>query len=103
MQLRDHPLMSHRSVPNWPPVWRWISGENYKQGAKGEVGILEELRPSLFSPYVLHIIMQHESCEYIGALIFDDLQFCRQMQTLLQEHCGQPIRQIGDIDLSHSR
>jgi hypothetical protein len=38
----------------------------------------------------------------MGTLIFDDLQFCRQIQTLLQEHGGQLIRDIGDIDLTHT-
>ena len=101
MQLRDHPLMSRHGVPNWPPVWRWMDGDS-KQSAKGEVGILEEVQPSAVSSNLIHLVMRHESCEYMGTLIFDDLQFCRQIQTLLQEHCGKPIRDIGDIDLTHT-
>lgn len=101
MQLRDHPLMSYRGVHNWPPVWTWINGEVYKKPAKGEVGVLHAVRPSVVS-WTYHNIMQHESCEYMGTLMFDDSQFCCQIQTLLQEHCGQPIRQIGDVDLSHT-
>jgi hypothetical protein len=38
----------------------------------------------------------------MGTLLFDDPQFCRQTQTLLQQHCGKPIQQIGKIDLSYT-
>ena len=26
VELRNHPRMSYRKVPSWPPSWVWISG-----------------------------------------------------------------------------
>jgi hypothetical protein len=38
--------------------------------------------------------------EYVGALLFEDPLFCREIYTLLIEHCGKPIQHIGEIDIS---
>ena len=65
MQVREHPLMSRHGVPNWPPVWTWINGEDYKKPAIGEVGVLHGVLPSVLSD-TCHIIMRHERCEYMG-------------------------------------
>jgi hypothetical protein len=44
MLLRDHPLMSYRGVPRWPPAWLWRGG-NETINPKGEVGILKDVIP----------------------------------------------------------
>jgi hypothetical protein len=31
MLLRDHPLMSYRGLPSWPPAWTWIGGLDNKR------------------------------------------------------------------------
>jgi hypothetical protein len=38
---------------------------------------------------------------YMGTLIFDDAMFCRQIGHLLQQHCGMPIREISELDVSY--
>jgi hypothetical protein len=47
--LRDHPLMSRKGVPNWPPVWTWMRGKKDKY-PKGEVGILKAVLPPKIMP-----------------------------------------------------
>ena len=46
-------------------------------------------------------IMEHEGRQYIGTLMLGDSSFCREIHTLLIEHCGKTIREIGEIDLSY--
>jgi hypothetical protein len=38
----------------------------------------------------------------MAALSFDDPAFCSQLYPLLQEKVGLSIREIGDLDLSHT-
>lgn len=38
----------------------------------------------------------------MGCLLFDDLNFCREVATLLQGCCNRPIAEIGGIDVSHT-
>ena len=42
MLLRDHPSMSYRGMPNWPPTWTWLDGPEDKH-PKGEVGNLRSV------------------------------------------------------------
>jgi hypothetical protein len=49
------------------------------------------------------LIIEHEGQEYVGALLFEDPLFCREICRLLIEHCGEPIHQIGEIDISYFR
>jgi hypothetical protein len=39
--------------------------------------------------------------EYMGILKFGDASFCRAIHGILVRHCSRPIREVGDIDLSH--
>jgi hypothetical protein len=47
------------------------------------------------------LIIEHEGDEYVGALLFGDPLFCRQVFELLNEHMGEFIQQIGELDISH--
>jgi hypothetical protein len=102
MLLRDHPLMSHRGVPNWPPVWTWTDGlENTH--AKGEVGILKAVTLSNIGPsYRCYLHIYYEGSVYIGCLLFDDHAFCRQLAKLLEGYCNRLIAEIGGLDLSYT-
>ena len=101
MKLRDHPLMSYKGVPSWPPAWLWRGGYDSTH-PKDEVGSLKEVIPSTVpSCNTCFLIMQHCGAEYIGALILSDPAFCRQIYALLVKNCGETIREIGDIDLSY--
>jgi hypothetical protein len=39
---------------------------------------------------------------FVGTLIFDDVAFCRQIADLLRDYIGHSIKEIGDLDLSHT-
>lgn len=102
MKLRDHPLMTYVGYPNWPPLWAWIEGKEDKKPT-GEVGILKEVifyQPSQLARCFL--IIEYEQSRYIGAVLFDDLTFCRQVVDLLRGCCGQPMKRIGDQDVGHT-
>lgn len=45
--------------------------------------------------------MEHGGQEYEGILLFEDAIICRQVYEVLVQHLGEPIQQVGDIDLSH--
>ncbi len=102
MLLRDHPLMSYRSVRNWPPVWNDIDRPG-KKSLRGEVGILKKVMLSniqFANRGFLYI--DYEDSSYIGCLLFDDKAFCSQIAKLLQGHCGRSLPEIGGLDLSYT-
>jgi hypothetical protein len=99
--LRNHPQMSYKGVPSWPPRWIWLDGPEDKH-QKGEVGIL---RTVLFSKDRVNrcfLLIFHEESSYMGCLLFDDEIFCCQINELLKAHCNRHIAEIGCIDLSHT-
>ena len=97
MRLRDHPLIS----PPWPPAWWWRAGAE-NENPIGEVGMLREVRAYSIQPADrLYLIMENDGAEYLGILLVEDYAFCQQLFTLLVQHCGRSIRDIGDIDLTH--
>jgi hypothetical protein len=102
MVLRDHPLMSRYGVPNWPPVWTWVDGQENKF-PKGEIGILIWASLSgIQPPDRCYLLMDHEGSSYMGCLLFDDYEFCRYIAKLLDRYCHRPIAEIGSIDLAHT-
>jgi hypothetical protein len=100
--LRDHPLINFHGNRSWPPAWLWRSG-NHTTHPRGEVGILKDVLLSSTPPAnACYLIMEYNGCEYIGALLLSDSAFCLQTYRLLTDHHGQTIKEIGDIDLSHT-
>src|SRR5215510_3564865 len=102
MLLRDHPLMSYKGMPSWPPAWTRIGGvEN--DHPRGEVGILEAILPSVIQPadrFFLYIV--YEGSTYIGFIMIDDHAFCRQVTKRLQAFCNHPIAEIVSIDVTYT-
>jgi hypothetical protein len=102
MKLREHPLMTYRGISSWPPVWTWVGGTD-NQRPKGEVGILKEAKVSKIEPADrIFLYMEYEKASYIGCLLIDHVPFCGQIAELLQVCCERPVREIGDLDLSHT-
>ena len=100
MKLRDHPLMSCVAVRNWPPAWLWRGGSEDTR-PNGEIGFLKEVILSDIDPPTrCFLVMQHMGAEYIGCLSFGNSAFCREIYVVLSEYCGNPIYEIGDIDVS---
>jgi hypothetical protein len=98
MKLRDHPLMSYRGVPNWPPVWTQMRIGGVKI-VKGEVGVLIYVHAGGASN-TCYLLIEHENENYIGNLVFDDPPFCHQIIDLLQQHPGGLVKEIGELDVS---
>jgi hypothetical protein len=101
MLLRDHPLMSYRGVPNWPPTWSWIDGREDNH-PRGEIGILRAVLLSKLQPANrCFLLIFYERSSYLGCLLFDDLAFCDQIVKLLQSYCNRPIAEISSLDVGH--
>ena len=102
VQLRDHPQMNFAGYANWPPIW--VSGAGSKTYKKhlGEVGTLIGVILNEAAPDKLFLRMEIKTERYMGCLAFNDPVFCRQLYIFLQGHIGKSIKEIGDLDLSHT-
>jgi hypothetical protein len=99
MKLREHPLMRRHGVANWPPVWSQGKKQDNKS-MRGEYGVLRYVHSNSAGSNKCYLVMEYNKEHYVGALIFDDATFCRQIVTLLQAHIGEAISDIGALDLS---
>jgi hypothetical protein len=106
--MRNHPLMSYRGQPNWPPVWIW-TGKGENKFPSGEVGVLNEVHISINDPNVagnaapfhrLYLFIDYRDSSYVGMLPFDDPAACRQVGRVLATQCGKSLQEIGKIDLA---
>jgi hypothetical protein len=47
-----------------------------------------------------YLLIEFRRMTYVGALVFDDVMFCRQLCELLQNHhLGKLIKEIGDLEV----
>jgi hypothetical protein len=100
MKLRDHPLMSHHRVRNWPPVW--VEKFAVNKTLKGEIGVLEHVGDNPAGDDKLYLHITYENKSYVGCLIFDDPGFCALIGNLLKKHINKSIEEIGSLDLAHT-
>jgi hypothetical protein len=98
MLLRDHPLMSYRGVKNWPPTWS--SRKRPGESLRGEIGTLTFVLANPEFSDRAFLVIEYQGQSYVGSLLFDDHDFCRQMTALLKLQLKRPITEIGSIDLS---
>lgn len=102
LPLRDHPLMSYQGLRNWPPEWTWVGGQSNLQ-PQGEIGVLQSVVISHTQPPArCFLYVEYQGSSYMGCLLFDDPNFCREVATLLQACCNRSIAEIGSIDVSHT-
>jgi len=99
MQLRQHPLISYKGSPVWPPIW---VGVGRGKRPHGEVGRLTEARCYPTKPGRIYLVISHHAAQYTGCLLLDDALFCEQLCNFLQGCCGMPIEEIGSLDLPSS-
>ena len=103
MKLRDHPLMTYYGAHSWPPAWSRRRGSYENTRPIGEVGILKAVLPSTLPPKkICFLIIEHCGAEYMGTLLLTDPVFCREIWTILVQNCGKAMRDIGEIDVSHT-
>jgi hypothetical protein len=99
MRLRDHPLMCYIGAANWPPVWMELrSGRSIR----GELGVLRSVHALSLASNKCFLVMEYQDKVYLGTLIFDDRVFCAQIYNLVKQHIGLSIKEIGDLDVSHT-
>jgi hypothetical protein len=100
VKLRDHPLMNRKSrTVSWPPQWQCV---DHDRGiVQGELGVLEDVSMHDLINSKIFMAMDHLSERYITVLALNDEMFARQLYSLLVQHIGRSICEIGDLDLSH--
>ena len=99
MLLRDHPLVSHGSVPRWPPTSTRVARSD-NQHPKGEIGILKAVAKSNIEPADrCFLYIDYEGSSYIGCLPCDHA-FCAQLVEVLEANRNKPIAEIGSLDLA---
>jgi hypothetical protein len=76
--LRDHPIMSYRGVPNWPPVWTQTRSDGVKK-LRGELGVLIYVHAACDDPHKCYLVTEYENENYLGTLPFDDTAFCSEL------------------------
>jgi hypothetical protein len=91
MKLRDHPLV------HWPEVWIQIHAHKHIT-ATGQMGnLINVIRIPESRMLVLGINYAGE--RYMGALLCEDLKLAEKIHDLLLRHVGEPVRDIGDLDI----
>jgi len=101
VKLRDHPLLRHNLIHQWPPVWVSLNNED-KRISRSEVGVLTEVREPISRSDGIVLIMHHNYNRYGSILLFSHLGFRGQIFELLKDSIGLSIQQVGDIDLSYT-
>ena len=97
MKLREHPLLSHKGQPSWPPLWVCIDDKG--RGIIGEVGNLTNVTMHSLDECRISLGMNNGQNEYVGHLLFDDQNVCLRIYALLRKHVGKAITEIGDLEL----
>jgi hypothetical protein len=94
MKLREHPLLKK----HWPPKWRPFFGSTAP--VAGEIGVLDEVRPSVLSDRCCFVLMDFRGKKYIARLSFDDDGFCRKFIDFVRRQRGKPIARIAELEIS---
>src|SRR5262245_59233051 len=102
MTLREYLLKKRYSgYYSWPPTWT-TTREGPEDKPRGETGNLEQVLISQEINDVLYLVIRHNGLNYTGAMACADPVFCRQLFAFLKSHIGLSIKQIGDLDFSHT-
>lgn len=98
MKFRNHPLMTCRGTPNWPPTWLIDDNELLA----GEPGVVKYVIADERDHKKCFLIIEQNGRGYVGLLKFDDSRVCTRIATILSKYTGRSITDIGDIDLTLS-
>jgi hypothetical protein len=67
---------------------------------RGEVGVLRYVHLTAQESKKCYLVIEHNGQHYVGALLFDDSDFCSQICALLQQHLGRSVKEIGDLEVT---
>jgi len=102
VKFRDHPYLIRKDEHRvWPPTWT-PANVYWAEKPYGEIGILEDVVNSHLCESKIFLFMRHRGHPYIAELVFDDPEICRIIFTNLEDKVGFSIKEIGDLDLSHT-
>jgi len=82
---------------HWPP--RWKPFFEATAPIAGEVGVLDEVRPSRLYDRCCFFLMDYRGKKYIGRLCFDDNNFCRKFIDFVKRQRGKPIARIAELEV----
>jgi hypothetical protein len=100
MNLRNHPAVCFRRTRSWPPVWTKVSeGKHHKKHLHGEVGTLSTAYITNGNRRTCFVTMEYQSETFIGAIMFEDDLFCKQVCSFFNKNIGRPIAAIGGLAL----
>ena len=94
MLLRNHPLKSRHSVPNWPPVGNWI-GEFVNLRPQGKFALSSRQYLPVFNPSGSFCALTTKIHLNIGCLLFDDYALCQHAAELFRFCCNRSQADIG--------
>jgi hypothetical protein len=99
MKFRDHPLMTCRGAPNWPPQWLGIEGN---ASFPTDPGIVKHVITDSRDDKKCFLIVEHDGVGYVGLLRFDNSMVCSRISKILKKFTGRSITEIGNLDLTLS-
>ena len=67
-RLSQHPRMSYRGHPTWPPQWTWLSG-TYNRHPDSEAGVLEDVRLSAVNDSAILLTMSYGGVLHLPTVI----------------------------------
>ena len=101
MKLRDHPMMIRTNgYRSWPPPWK-AANQDRDEKPIGEVGTLQDVVRSHIIDNKIFLFIESDGFRYMGFITLDDPGFYNKIYRLLKHYVGRPIKEIGDIELSH--
>ena len=90
--------MSQNGFPSWPPIWVHIADPLKRPFKSDEIGVLTQVGLHDQEECRIYLRMHDGDADYFSRLLFDDPAFCTKVYEVLQDHVGQPMKNIGDID-----
>jgi hypothetical protein len=97
VKLRDY---FARTATQWPPVW-FERYEPIKSKPSGEIGTLTSVGTDCSGRTAkCHLFITYRRKPYVGTLRFSSRHVCDFFGTLLKEHYGKRIKNIGSLDIS---
>lgn len=68
----------------------------------GEVGILQQVLLNDLMNTRIFLFVDYNGFRYMGSLHFDEPQFCSKIFAVLNAHIGYSMKEMGDLNLSHT-
>ena len=82
-------------------MWAHTRTKPYKR-LTGEIGMFTGTILDEDVPTRLYVKMEFKQERYLGCLLIQDTVFSYQLHRFLQNYIGLTIKEVGDLDLSHT-